>query len=95
MAASAVASTEAWAERGCSVRYVVTEIEGYPLKPHGSRLPSLSCHVIDTMWNHRLVATFRSEDRKGIPRWRGRSRTRELAAERAALLNRVDEQQAA
>jgi len=77
------------------VRYVVTEIEGYSLKSHGARPPALSCHVIDTMRNHRLMATFRSEGQKGIPRWRGWSRTRELAAERAALLNRAAEEQQA
>lgn len=64
MAAAAVSPTQAWAERGCSMRFVVTEIEGYSGLSH-ARSRGISCMVVDTLWNRRVVATFRSEDRGG------------------------------
>ena len=51
-------------------RFVVTELEGYPIKvPWPYRRSSystamLSCMVIDTAYNHELVAVFNQEDVK-------------------------------
>jgi hypothetical protein len=46
-----------------STRFVVMELGGYRSGGRGGgRLPGISCQVIDTAWNHRLVATFRSDD---------------------------------
>lgn len=42
-------------------RYVVTEIQGW-LTDGGKRHAGTSYHVIDTHWNRRLVATWRTED---------------------------------
>jgi len=66
-------------------RFVVTELLGYITArkspgPHG-----LSCHVIDTAWNRRLVATYRSEDL--TRRNDGRTKARKLAREHAERLN--------
>ena len=42
-------------------RYVVTELEGFPML-ESKRRSGLSCAVIDTAWNRRVVAAYRSED---------------------------------
>jgi hypothetical protein len=42
------------------IRFVVTELEGYRGSTY--RLPGLSCHVIDTLCNRRIMASYRSED---------------------------------
>lgn len=77
------------------MRYVVTELEGYLNQtPRASSL-GLSCHVIDTAYNRRLVATYRSEDRKGygggygrvFSQVIGRDGARQLAQDHADKLN--------
>jgi len=55
-------------------RYIVTELTGY-LGPSSSRRvaaarPGLSVHVLDTLHNHRLMATWRSEDNAIVGRTR-------------------------
>lgn len=78
--------------------FVVTEIEGW-LTHEGAakisgRIPSgLSAHVIDTAVNHRVMATFRTEDlphsnyNGGLTPWERRERVRGLARARALELN--------
>lgn len=74
-------------------RFVVKELEGYPSNSAGDmrRPPGLSTHVLDTAWNHRIVGSFRSEDRghgtsfRGG--WRGRVGARAAAAELCRRLN--------
>ena len=73
------------------MRYVVTEIEGF-LSIEGGQgskgNPGLSCHVIDTLVNHRVVGTFRTEDGdRSAPQFVKRMRVRGAAAELAARLN--------
>ena len=74
-------------------RYVVTELEG-DLTPRQSSkeerdrtVPGLSCHVVDTLVNRRLMATYRSEDYGGVPAHHARAKTRRLAAEHAHRLS--------
>lgn len=43
-------------------RYAVTSIEGYLSEAVTSRQAGVSYMVVDTLWNRRVVATFRSED---------------------------------
>lgn len=44
-------------------RYEVTELFGYATaKGHSKTKPGVSCHVVDTAFNRRVVATFRSEE---------------------------------
>jgi hypothetical protein len=44
-------------------RYEVTELCGFrSVRGHSRTEPGVSCHVIDTVWNRRLVAVFCSED---------------------------------
>ncbi len=71
------------------MRYVVTELEGFNEFSRGSSLhPGLSCHVIDTAWNYRLVATYRTEDYgRGGRHWSKRLKVRERAAQHAERLN--------
>ena len=72
-------------------RFVVTEIEGHRLPGVGrNNMPvGLSTHVIDTAVNHRLIATYRSEEHGGNgDRAARRQRVRDLARERANRLNR-------
>lgn len=74
-------------------RFIVTELEGL-LQPSrgGGKKPGLSCMVIDTAWNHRVAATFRSEEKNGGPTTRdgARQKIREAAAARANELNALD-----
>jgi len=43
-------------------RFIVTELEGYATPRHsGMKLPGISCHVIDSAFNYKMMATFRSE----------------------------------
>ena len=70
------------------VRFIVTEIEGYTRleRTHSATHPGISCHVIDTLWNRRLMASYRSEDQPrgtGHDREDARAATRALAAQRA------------
>jgi hypothetical protein len=46
-------------------RYIVVTVSGYFTDGTGrfSRKPGLSATVVDTLYNHREIATFRSEDR--------------------------------
>ena len=72
------------------MRYVVTELEGFgnadPRSSHAN--PGLSCHVIDTAWNRRLIATYRTEDLPVQARHEGkRIRVRRMASDHAARLN--------
>lgn len=77
---------------GTVSRYVVTELEGRIGDGNGPGLPGLSCHVIDSLWNRRLVATYRSEDQRGGGRSRGTMAdvARLKAAEHAERLNADD-----
>jgi hypothetical protein len=71
------------------MRFVVTAIEGH-LAPQtgGGALPGVSFHVVDTCWNHRLVATYRSEDIGGSTmRAERRLRSRGRAEAHARRLN--------
>lgn len=79
------------------MRYVVTELEGF-LQVGGrqrasSERPGLSCTVIDTQHNCRVMKTFRSEDESRGPlvgygqRQDSRERARKRATEYAAKLN--------
>lgn len=73
-------------------RYIVTEIEGWAigsLQSAGSNnLKGLSCHVIDTLVNRRVVATYRTEDlRGGTPMYAKRSRVRSQAQQHDDRLN--------
>lgn len=45
-----------------SPRYVVTELQGWRNANEGSGPAGVSYHIIDTLWNRRLVATYRSEE---------------------------------
>lgn len=77
-------------------RYVVTELEGWPITPRNrttsgpaAALPGLSCNVIDTLVNPRLIATYRTEDvgRNGMKRESRRELIRAKAREHAGRLN--------
>jgi hypothetical protein len=74
-------------------RYIVTELEGWAIgtsQSSGSsgKLKGLSCHVIDTLVNRRVVATYRTEDlRGGTPMYAKRSRVRSQAQQHADRLN--------
>ena len=64
-------------------RYVITELEGVLTLGGGSRgRPGLSCHVIDTLDNRRIMAVRRSENHNNQ-----HSKVREWAADRCAELN--------
>ncbi len=78
-------------------RFVVTEIEGYPIGAGGtsSTRLALSCSVLDTAYNFAEVARFSSEALKGGSRWYATlettraeryERIRSSAHERAAQL---------
>jgi hypothetical protein len=70
-------------------RYEVTEIEGFS-EPSGGKRIGLSVHVIDRLQNHRLMATWRSEEISvggHWPRSRGDQWMRDTAAAHAAKLN--------
>lgn len=82
-------------------RYVVTEIEGFWTPT--ARVSGSSFHVLDTAFNHRGVATFRSEDLRTrsyahpgasatypTP-WEARQKTREIAQAKADELNAEDQ----
>ncbi len=65
-------------------RFIVTELEG--INGMRYRIAGLSCHVIDTLWNHRLIATYRIEDYHGGTRASHWRQVRERAeAHRAEL----------
>jgi len=78
-------------------RFIVTEIEGYATPRHsGTKMPGISCHVLDTAFNHRLMATFRSEvftrtplsvETTGARREYAKEKARSLARARADELN--------
>jgi hypothetical protein len=78
-------------------RFVVTEIEGFGTsRAAGNGAMGISCHVLDTAANYRMVATFRSEQFTRTPLAIDtrearlayiRERVRNLARERAAQLN--------
>ena len=72
-------------------RYVVTEIEGWAISPTGanhSRPPGISCQVLDSHLNYKLLGAWRTEDQ---PHHGGRvgmrTRVRAAAREHAARLN--------
>ncbi len=73
------------------MRYIVTELEGFAtVKVSPSpRPPGISCHIIDKFVNHRLMATYRTEDyeNRGITRARRRVLVREAARAHAERLN--------
>lgn len=70
-------------------RYIVTELEGYGSirNKSGQARTGLSCHVIDTAWNYRLVATYRTEDEGSRLGDRRFARVREKARDHAERLN--------
>jgi hypothetical protein len=72
-------------------RFVITEIEGYTtLRPSGTAPLGLSCHILDTAMNYRMVATFRTEAIGGPVAHTPAERfviVREQARVRAAQLN--------
>ena len=70
------------------MRYVVTELEGYLNGGRGGGANvGLSCHVIDTAWNQRLIATYRTEDYpSGGHQW-ARLAVRDRATRHAARMN--------
>ena len=73
-------------------RYVVTEIEGdlTPRPGSGPHPPTgLSTHVLDTLYCHRIVETFRTEDFATVVAtpWERREWVRGLARARAMELN--------
>lgn len=84
-------------ETTTSTRYVVRECEGYRITARIKRLayharPGLECVVLDTAWNYRQVASFTSEVEWPNLGWLAmRERTREKAAARCDVLNRLDE----
>jgi hypothetical protein len=78
-----------------SSRYVVRETEGwrirFPIKQSGE-VPGIECVVLDTLYNHRQVASFTSESFLGSgDNSVMRGMAREAAATRCDLLNRLDE----
>lgn len=70
------------------MRYEVTEIEGFltGLGRGSNASPGLSTHIVDTLWNRRILGTWRTEDYAGTVVSR-RALVRNLAARRAATLN--------
>lgn len=71
-------------------RYVVTELEGYDTAARSAKRPGLSCHIIDTAVNHRLIASYRTESYRAGLFGNGdliRRAVREKAAGHAARLN--------
>ena len=79
------------------MRYVVTEIEGYRITPgrgtsHSKSSPGTAFAIIDTLWNHRIVAQFETERGAHIrANQRPVAEVRAEAATRCDLLNRLDE----
>lgn len=78
------------------MRFIVTEVEGFANPLSRAANSGLSCQVIDTAYNCRVMATFRSEqltrtphsiDTKEARRAYTLARVRELASIRAAELN--------
>lgn len=70
-------------------RFTVTELTGYATMRKGAGgSEGLSCCVIDTAWNYRLLATYRSEDYTGTghTNMAAKRHVRELAAAHAARL---------
>jgi hypothetical protein len=79
-------------------RYVVTELEGFLNPAPSSKQPGLSCMVIDTVWNYRVLRTFRTEDYGQDNRFsneRRRQLIRQQARAYAEQLERVHESAAA
>jgi hypothetical protein len=75
-----------------SPRFVVTELEGF-LQVGGDRRrarhakPGASFAVIDTLWNHRRVGNFRSEDYRHAPQSSTIEQARHEANRLCHLLN--------
>lgn len=73
-------------------RFQVTELEGFG-NVRGSwygTASGLSCTVIDTAWNYRVMATYRSDSYIRGPGGmvaNAKAKARRLAAEHAARLN--------
>ena len=63
------------------MRYRVTILRGYPAMSVGrvGEPPGVSYNVVDTLVNHALLATYRSED------YKGGQRTRETMADMARI----------
>jgi hypothetical protein len=56
-------------------------LEGFAINPPACltpwhAIPQLSCHVIDTAWNYRLVATYTTENYRAAGRYGVRQRAR-------------------
>jgi hypothetical protein len=67
-------------------RYVVTELHGYAHIDSRTRAPGASYQVVDTAWNRRVLAIYRSEDYGGTTAQR-HDAARRLAAKQADRLN--------
>lgn len=72
-------------------RYVVTKLEGYttPTKS-GGRPKGVAYMVLDTLWNHTVVSTYRSEDYSA----QGRMWAAMGAQDEAAIRNAAHEREA-
>lgn len=74
------------------MRFVVTELEGYSKMRSGSRgsryrSPGCSVHVLDTLVNHRVMRTWRSEDYRDVRNVSPRVNVRVRAESYARALN--------
>lgn len=71
------------------MRFVVTRLEGdlMPRVSGKTRTRSASFHVIDTAVNHRLVATYRTEQHTNLRSARAHVLAEQRANEHAARLN--------
>jgi hypothetical protein len=64
-------------------RFVVATVEGWmDSATSGHKKPQLSAHVCDTVYLHEVVATYRSEYRRGANRFASVVRDAEAHAER-------------
>lgn len=68
-------------------RYVVTELSGFATMTTGRGTPGLSCMVLDTVYNRRVLRTWRSEDYAGPSHGNGKETARGRATAYAASLN--------
>ena len=70
-------------------RFYVDTVSGYLTMPPNSSPPGLSAQVYDRVFNHALVATYRSEDHVGFQPSvrRGKAGALKAAEEHAARLN--------
>lgn len=70
-------------------RYTVTTIEGFLSTARTGRGPGVSYHVIDTLWNRRIVATYRSEEYTAHGRMWARMGAEDECSARNAAMERL------